>query len=106
MKTNNEYTKEYQNITLMTAVAANEYWSINDVNTLRELKKANISNIEIAQALGRSYFAVSTKFSLIGLDGDISVMFGHRSRNAAPVSYGEVCEKCFCFHSVKQVDCA
>jgi hypothetical protein len=105
MKTNNEYTKEYQNIALLTAVAAGEYWSFNDISDMRELKKANVSNLEIAQLLGRSYYSVCTKLSLVGLDGDVSVLFGHR-RNSTPVSYGTACDKCFIYHPGQQVECA
>lgn len=104
MKTNNEYTKEYQNIALLTAVAAGEYWSFNDISDMRELKKANVSNLEIAQLLGRSYYSVCTKLSLVGLDGDVSVMFGRR-RNQGPVSYGTPCQDCFIFHN-EAYDCA
>lgn len=98
MKTKNAHNEKYQTIALLTAVAANEYWSINDINLLRALKRDKVSNLEIAQALGRSYYAVSTKFMLVGMDGDVSVMFGNRSRNSAPVSYGDPCSECFIFH--------
>lgn len=104
MKTNNQYTEEYQNIALLTAVAAGEYWSFNDINDMRELKKANVSNLEIAQLLGRSYYAVCTKLSLVGLDGDVSVMFGNR-RNNEPNNYGTACSECFIFHN-EVYDCA
>jgi hypothetical protein len=104
MKTNNDYTKEYQNIALMTAVAAGEYWSYTEVNDMRELKKANVSNLEIAQLLGRSYYAICTKLSLVGLDGDISVVIGDR-RNSTPVSYVTACSECFILHN-EMYDCA
>lgn len=103
MKTK-EYNEVYQNLTLITAIAAGEYWSINDITDLRDLKKANVSNLEIAQLLGRSYYAVCTKISLIGLEGDVAVTVGTRAKT--PNYYGEVCTDCFIFHSPNQVDCA
>lgn len=104
MKTNIDYNEKYQSIALLTAVAAGEYWSYNDINDMRELKKANVSNLEIAQLLGRSYYSVCTKLSLVGLDGDVSVMFGSR-RNNEPNSYGTPCQECFIFHN-EAYDCA
>ena len=104
MKTNSEYTEKYQSIALLTAIAAGEYWSYNDIHDMRELKKANVSNLEIAQLLGRSYYSVCTKLSLVGLDGDVSVMFGNR-RNKEPNSYGTPCQECFIFHN-EAYDCA
>ena len=105
MKTTREHTAEYQNIALLTAVAAGEYWSHNDISDMRELKKANVSNLEIAQLLGRSYYSVCTKLSLVGLDGDVSVLFGNRN-NKKPNNYGEACSTCFIYHTGLQSDCA
>lgn len=105
MKTSNhEYTEKYQSIALLTAVAAGEYWSYEDITDMRDLKKANVSNLEIAQLLGRSYYSVCTKLSLVGLSGDVSVMFGNR-RNREPNNYGTPCDECFIFHN-EVYDCA
>jgi hypothetical protein len=106
MKTNHEYTEKYQTITLLTAIAAGEYWSVNDINDMRDLKKSNVSNLEIAQLLGRSYYSICTKLSLVGLDGDVSVMFGNRRNNRKPNDYGVACSTCFMYHTAIQVDCA
>lgn len=100
-----EYTKAYQNIALLTAVAAGEYWTINDVIDMRELKRANVSNLEIAQLLGRSYYAVSSKLHLVGMDGDVSEILGAR-RNRVPNDYGTACSECFVFHAPNEVECA
>ena len=100
MKTN-ESTKVHQNLSLVTAIEAGKYWSVNEIMDLRELKSANASNLEIAQILGRSYYAISSKFNVVGMDGDASVMIGRR-RNAAPASYGTACESCFTYHSQVQ----
>lgn len=105
MKTSNhEYTEKYQSIALLTAIAAGEYWSYEDITDMRDLKKANVSNLEIAQLLGRSYYSVCTKLSLVGLTGDVSVMFGSR-RNQQPNNYGTPCDECFIFHN-EAYDCA
>lgn len=96
MKTN-ESTKVHQTVSLLTAVESGKYWSINEIHDLRDLKAANTSNFEIAQLLGRSLYAVSSKFNVIGLDGDVNVLVGARS-NKTPNDYGVACASCFCYH--------
>ena len=85
----NEHARSYQNFTLLTAVAAGNEWTTADVNKLKSMRDAGISVAEIAQTVGRTFYAVQTYLSANGLT---------KARNTTPAPKVEACPSCFLVH--------
>jgi hypothetical protein len=97
----NTHSKVYQNQTLITAIHAGSEWTHAELSTMAALKEAGSKVTEIAEILGRSYYAVTCKLNAAGLTTP--------QRNPNPraakeePSYGELCHDCFLIH---QGECA
>lgn len=85
----NEYQASYQNFTLLTAIAAGNEWTTADVNKLKSMREAGVSVSDIAQVLGRTYYAVQTYLSASGLT---------KARQTTPAPKVEACPSCFLVH--------
>lgn len=96
--------EKYQTVSLSTAVATGEYWSINDVQELRAMKAANMRVVEIARALGRTYYSVGTKLTELGLTKKQSKTRQRKVNNvySNPLP---VCDKCFLLVSARVHEC-
>jgi hypothetical protein len=96
--------EKYQTVSLSTAVATGEYWSINDITELRALKAAQISGVEIARALGRTYYSVNTKLIELGLTKKQSKPRARRVNNIYTNKL-PVCGSCFMVLSARVHEC-
>lgn len=96
--------EKYQTVSLSTAVATGEYWSINDINDLRAMKAAKMTVVEIARALGRTYYSVSTKLTQLGLTKKQS-RTRQRKVNNVYTNKLPVCDKCFLLVSERVHEC-
>lgn len=83
-----EWTREAQNFTLATATRINEEWLHSDIKLLETLKNQKLPIRDIASALHRSYFAVSSKLIELGLAN------AHRKSNTPKIEV-TVCAVCF-----------
>jgi hypothetical protein len=104
MNVNENLNEKYQTISLSTAVASGEYWSINDINELRAMKAAKMTAVEIARALGRTYYSVGTKLTELGLTKKQSKPRQRKVNNiySNPLP---TCDKCFLLLSATVHDC-
>jgi len=96
--------EKYQTVSLSTAVANGEYWSINDINDLRSMKAAKMAAVEIARALGRTYYSVNTKLIELGLTKKQSKPRRKNVRNVYTQQL-PVCDSCFLVVSARVHEC-
>jgi len=96
--------EKYQTISLSTAVANGEYWSINDINDLRSMKAAKMAAVEIARALGRTYYSVNTKLIELGLTKRQSKPRARVIKNVYTQAL-PTCDNCFMVLSARVHDC-
>ena len=85
-----QHQVNYQNLSLLTAVAAGNEWTIAEINKLKELREAKVSVADIAKVLGRTFYAVQTYMGANGLT---------KARQTVPSPKVEACPKCFLVHS-------
>jgi hypothetical protein len=85
----NQHQVSYQNFTLLTAVAAGNEWTTADVNKLKSMRDAGVTVADIAQTLGRTFYAVQTYLSASGLT---------KARQTTPAPKVEACPSCFLVH--------
>jgi hypothetical protein len=95
----NTHSKVHQNHTLLTAIHAGSEWTHAELATMAALKEAGSKVAEIAETLGRSYYAVTCKLNAAGLT---TPQRNPRAAKEEP-SYGELCQSCFLIH---QGECA
>jgi hypothetical protein len=86
----NQHQVSYQNFTLLTAFSAGNEWTIAEVNKLKSMRDSGVSVAEIAQTLGRTYYAVQTFLGANGLT---------KARQTTPAPKVEACPSCFLTHS-------
>ena len=78
-----------QSISLDAAVNTGSEWTLAEIRKMEVMKASGKSIKDIAQALGRSYYSVSTKLVNAGLAS-------HRASNkAAQPLHPVVCGNCF-----------
>ncbi len=85
----NEWQHQAQGFTLATAINTGVEWTHAEIRTLQALKAGNMSIMNIAKELGRSYYSVSTKLISLGLSRS------HARTNAAPEQPQAICPNCF-----------
>jgi len=86
----NQHQSNYQTLTLITAVAAGNEWTIAEINKLKDLREAKMPVADIAKVLGRTFYAVQTYLGANGLT---------KARQTVPSPKVEACPKCFLVHS-------
>ena len=79
----------YQNFTLLSAFSAGNEWTTAEVNKLKSMRDSGVSVADIAQVLGRTYYAVQTYLGANGLT---------KARQSAPAPKVEACPSCFLVH--------
>jgi hypothetical protein len=78
-----------QSVSLDAAVNTGSEWTMAEIRKMEVMKASGKSIKDIAQALGRSYYSVSTKLVNSGLSS-------HRvSNNPAQTLHPVVCGNCF-----------
>jgi hypothetical protein len=100
----NTHNEKYQTVSLNTAVTHGEYWSINDIHELRAMKAAKMSGVQIARALGRTYYSVNTKLSELGMTRKQTKPRARVVRNVYTNSL-PVCDNCCLIMSARVHDC-
>jgi hypothetical protein len=83
-------TTTTQALTLITAIAVGNEWTSTELNHLRSLKAQGATVAEIALALGRSYYGVSTKLTEAGMT---------KPRATKPVAAEVACDACWLIHN-------
>lgn len=81
--------REAQSLSLATAVKGGEEWTLAEIQLLTSLRADNTTYFEIAQALNRSVYAVSTMARVMGIA---------RQRAQKPAPKIVACDKCWLVH--------
>jgi hypothetical protein len=85
----NTWLIQTQSVSLDAAVNTGSEWTLAEIRKMEVMKASGKSIKDIAQALGRSYYSVSTKLVNSGLAS-------HRASNKpAQVLHPVVCGNCF-----------
>ena len=85
----NTWLIQTQSVSLDAAVNTGSEWTLAEIRKMEVMKASGKSIKDIAQALGRSYYSVSTKLVNAGLAS-------HRASNKpAQALHPMVCGKCF-----------
>ena len=85
----NVWMREAQGFSLQTAVNTGSEWTSSETRQLELMKASGKSIKDIAKALGRSYYSVSTKLINIGATNH------HRRSNKTLAPAPVVCGNCF-----------
>ncbi len=85
----NVWMREAQGFSLETAVNIGSEWTLAETRQLELMRASGKSIKEIAKALGRSYYSISTRLINIG-----AVTHHKKSNKPAPLAL-VICGKCF-----------
>jgi hypothetical protein len=78
-----------QALTLVTAIAVGNEWTSAELNQLRAMKAEGATVADIALAIGRSYYGVSSKLTEAGMT---------KPRESKPVAAEVACDACWLIH--------